>query len=70
MKRIKKDDYNNDGIYINLDIEYIPYQKLIYDAETYLSKNKRYYFYCRHGVKSREVVMSLEAQGYDVTQII
>lgn len=70
MKRIKKADYKNDGILINLDIEYIPYEKLIYDTEKYLNLNKKYYFYCRNGVKSKEVVMSLEQKGYNVTQII
>lgn len=70
MKRIKREDYKNDGILINLDIEYIPYEKLIYSSEKYLDKNKRYYFYCKHGVKSKEVVMSLEQMGYNVTQII
>ena len=70
MKRIKKEDYKNDGIYIDLDINYIPYQKLIYDTEKYLSRNKKYYFHCKHGTKSKEVVMSLTAKGYDVTQVI
>lgn len=70
MKRIKKEDYHNEGIYIDLDIEYIPYQKLIYDTEKYLKKNKAYYFHCKHGVKSMEVVMSLTEKGYNVTQVI
>ena len=70
MKRIKKEEYKNDGIFINLDIEYIPYEKLIYDSEKYLNIRKKYYFYCRSGVKSKEVVMSLEQKGYNVTQVI
>lgn len=70
MKRMKKEDYNGDGILINLDIQYIPYEKLIYDTEKYLSKDMHYYFTCRHGVKSKEVVMSLEQKGYNVTQLI
>ncbi len=70
MKRIKKSDYHNEGIYIDLDISYIPYEKLIYDTEKYLSKSNRYYFHCKNGIKSREVVMSLEQKGYNVTQII
>ena len=45
-------------------------QKLIYDTEKYLKFNKRYYFYCRHGVKSKEVVMALTEKGYNVTQLI
>lgn len=70
MKRIKKEDYKNNGTYIDLDINYIPYQKLIYDTEKYLSRNKSYYFHCKNGVKSKEVVMSLTAKGYDATQVI
>lgn len=70
MKRMKLSDYNGDGILINLDTEYIPYQKLIYDDELYLNKNKKYYFKCKHGIKSREVVNILELKGYDVTQLI
>lgn len=70
MKRIRKEDYKNDGIFIDLDIKYIPYQKLIYDSEKYLSRNHKYYFYCRHGIKSKEVVMSLTEKGYNVTQVI
>ncbi|MBO5475377.1 MAG: hypothetical protein J5982_02590 [Bacilli bacterium] len=70
MKRMKKVDYKGNGIYIDLDIEYIPYQKLIYEPKKYLSKSHKYYFYCKHGIKSKEVVMSLTEQGYDVTQLI
>lgn len=67
---MKKEDYPNDGILINLDVDYIPYQKLIYDSEKYLSHYNKYYFYCHHGVKSKEVVMALEEKGYNVTQLI
>lgn len=70
MKRMRLEDYDSKGIYINLDMEYIPYQKLIYEPSKYLNKRKKYYFYCKHGVKSKEVVMSLTEQGYDVTQLI
>lgn len=70
MKRMKKEEYKNDGILINLDVEYIPYQKLLYDSEKYLNKHKKYYFYCKHGVKSKEVVNILTIKGYDVTQLI
>lgn len=67
---MRKNEYQGDGIYINLDIEYIPYQKLIYDSNKYLDKKKKYYFYCKNGIKSKEVVMSLTEQGYNVTQLI
>ena len=70
MKRIRKEEYKGDGIYVNLDIEYIPYQKLWYETEKYINKRKKYYFYCKNGVKSKEVVMTLTLKGYDVTQVI
>lgn len=70
MKRIRREEYQNDGVYIDLDINYIPYQKLIYDPEKYLNHNTKYYFHCKHGIKSKEVVMSLTEKGYDVTQVI
>ena len=53
MKRLKYSDYSGDGVLINLDIEYIPYQKLIYEPEKYLNRSKKYYFKCKHGVKSK-----------------
>ncbi len=70
MKRIKKSDYQGDGIYIDLDINYIPYEKIIYDTEKYLNKHTKYYFHCKNGIKSKEVVMSLEQKGYNVVQVI
>lgn len=70
MKRIKKEEYKGDGQLINLDIEFIPYEKLIYYPEKYLSYHKKYYITCSHGIKSREVVNRLDELGYDVTQVI
>ena len=70
MKRIKKENYKNEGIFINLDVNYIPYLKIIYETEKYLDKKKKYFFYCKNGVKSKEVVMALTVKGYDVTQVI
>lgn len=70
MKRIRKSDFKGDGILINLDTQYIPYEKLIYNPEKYLNKKVKYYFTCKHGVKSKEVVMYLEQKGYNVTEVI
>lgn len=70
MKRIKKENYKNEGIFIDLDVNYIPYLKIIYETEKYLDKKKKYFFYCKNGVKSKEVVMALTVKGYDVTQVI
>lgn len=70
MKTVKYEEYKNDGIFINLDIEYIPYQKLIYDADKYLNKSEKYYFYCKNGIKSKEVVSRLELFGYNVVRVV
>ena len=70
MKTIKLLEYKSDGIFIDLDINYIPYQKLIYDPEKYLNKNQRYYFYCKSGIKSREVVSRLELLDYKVVRVV
>ncbi len=70
MKTINMKEYKNDGILINLDTEYIPYQKLIYNPEKYLNKSVKYYFVCKNGIKSKEVVSRLELFGYDVTRVV
>lgn len=70
MKTIKLNEYQKDGIFIDLDIEYIPYQKLIYNPEKYLEKNKTYYFYCKNGIKSKEVVERLNLLDYKVIRVI
>lgn len=69
METIKLNDYKNEGIFINLDTDFIPYQKLIFETSKYLDKNKVYYFYCKNGVKSREVVSRLELLGYNVKRV-
>lgn len=70
MKTVKYDEYKNDGIFINLDTDYIPYQKLIYEPQKYLNKNNTYYFYCKNGIKSKEVVSRLELAGYNVIRVV
>ena len=49
---------------------YEPYEKLLYNPSLYLDKNKKYYFYCKKGIKSKKVVSILEIYGYDVTRVI
>ena len=44
MKTIKLSEYKKDGIFIDLDTEYIPYQKLIFDPSKHLDKIKRIIF--------------------------
>ena len=70
MKTVKKNDLKENDILINLDTSYIPYQKLIYYPEKYLDKSKEYFFICKNGIKSREVVKRLELLGYNVTKVL
>ena len=70
MKILKKSEYHNEGIFINLDILYDPYQNLLNNHNIHLNKSKKYYFYCKKGIKSKRVTAILEAYGYDVTLVI
>ncbi len=47
----------------------IPYETLLLNHKSLLSKNKRYYIVCLKGSKSRKAVSILEFYGYDVTQM-
>lgn len=69
MKTININEYTHDGELINLDeVEF--YEKLLYNPNLYLDKNKKYYFYCKKGIKSKKVVSILEIYGYDVVRVI
>jgi len=70
MKTINKDVYHGDGIFIDLDKAYRPYENLLNNHYKYLDKHKKYYFYCAKGITSKRVVAILEAYGYDVTWVI
>ncbi len=70
MKTINKKNYKNNGTFINLDVDYIPYDNLLYNHQKYLNKNQKYYIYCKKGVKSKRVTSILDAYGYDVTLVI
>lgn len=70
MKIIKREDYKNDGIIINLETSFIPYENLLNNHYKYLDKHKKYYFQCAKGVKSKKVASILEAYGYDVGIIV
>ena len=70
MKTIKLNEFTHDGVMINLETDYLPYEKLLYNPSLYLDKNKKYYFYCKKGIKSKKVVSILEIYGYDVTRVI
>jgi len=47
----------------------IPYDKLIYNPEKYLSKTKTYYLTCEKGVKSKKACSILSIHGYNVVQL-
>ena len=57
MKTIKIEEFPHDGELINLETDYNPYEKLLYNPSLYLDKNKKYYFYCKKGIKSKKVVI-------------
>lgn len=69
MKTININEYTHNGELINLD-EVDNYEKLLYNPNLYLDKNKKYYFYCKKGIKSKKVVSILEIYGYDVIRVI
>jgi rhodanese-related sulfurtransferase len=70
METIKKKEYHNEGVFINLDTSFNPYQNLLNNHYKYLDKNKTYYFYCKKGFKSKKVASILEAYGYKVFRVI
>jgi len=70
MKTIKLNEYKNDGIFIDLDTKFIPYQKLIFESEKFLNKKNIYYFFCKNGIKSKEVVSRLELLGYNCIRVV
>lgn len=83
MNTILLSDYNQSlGILIDIEDPFtyndwhdsrainIPFNKLIYNFNTLLDKNKKYYIYCRGGVKSRRAVSTLNIYGYNAIQVI
>ena len=58
--------YNNN--HINGAIN-IPYEKLIIEPNSYLSRDKKYYIYCRCGITSKKVCAMLNNLGYKVVNI-
>lgn len=48
----------------------IPSNYLLMDADSYLDKNKTYYFFCSHGNNSRYVCDFLSKRGFHVVNII
>lgn len=80
MKKIILKDYRDYmGIFIEVSDNYnnvvkgsihIPYENLLVNYKELLDKNKKYYIYCKGGIKSKKVVNILSFYGYDVTLVI
>ena len=47
----------------------VPFEKMMANYKTILTKDNKYYFYCHKGVRSKKVVSILEYYGYDVTVV-
>lgn len=59
--------YNNNHIPGSINI---PYEKLIVEPNKYLTKDRKYFLYCQHGVTSIKTCKILASQGYKVVNII
>jgi rhodanese-related sulfurtransferase len=79
MKKILLSEYDESmGIFIEINENYhnvvknsihIPYENLLINYKELLDKSKKYYIYCKGGIKSRKVVNILSFYGYDVTLV-
>ncbi len=79
MKKIKLTEYNeNMGIFIEINDSYnnvvknsvhIPYDNLLINYKELLDKSKKYFIYCKGGIKSKKAVNILNFYGYDVTWV-
>ena len=59
--------YNNNHIKNAINI---PTENLLLNFNKYLSKNKKYYIYCDHGIQSKKMCQILKQNGYNVVNII
>ncbi len=59
-----KEDFKSIKGSINMDID-----KILSNPSKYLDKNKKYYFYCLKGSRSRRAVQILGVYGYQVTKV-
>jgi rhodanese-related sulfurtransferase len=77
MKKILLSDYDySRGIFIDLSNSKVvgssmdvSYEDLLINHSELLDKSKKYYIYCKGGIKSRKAVNILEFYGYDVTLV-
>ena len=47
----------------------IPLEELLIRPQKYLSKNEKYYIYCRKGIQSRKLCQILINSGYNVVNV-
>lgn len=77
MKKILLSDYDySKGIFIDLSNSKVvgssmdvSYEDLLINHSELLDKSKKYYIYCKGGIKSRKAVNILEFYGYDVVLV-
>lgn len=77
MKKILLKDCDSNGIFINLDNKSlsinnemnVSYEDLLINYKEILDKNKKYYIYCKGGIKSKKAVNILDFYGYDVSLV-
>ena len=77
MKKILLSDYDySKGIFIDLSNSKVvgssmdvSYEDLLINHSELLDKSKKYYIYCKGGIKSRKAVNILDFYGYDVTLV-
>lgn len=77
MKKILLSDYDySKGIFIDLSNSKVvgssmdvSYEDLLINHSELLDKSRKYYIYCKGGIKSRKAVNILEFYGYDVTLV-
>lgn len=77
MKKILLSDYDySKGIFIDLSSSKVvgssmdvSYEDLLINHSELLDKSKKYYIYCKGGIKSRKAVNILDFYGYDVTLV-
>ena len=77
MKKIMLKDYDSSkGVFIDLSNTKVvgssmdvSYDDLLINHRELLDKSKRYFIYCKGGIKSRKAVNILEFYGYDVTLV-
>lgn len=80
MKTINMSDYNPSmGVLISLENKEdfiskkgsinLEVNRILENPSKYLDKNVTYYFYCKHGSRSRRAVQILSVYGYNAVKV-